>query len=46
MDHYGTIQGEWNLNLSDPKRWSFYYNEIDNILKRLDMTQKALVKTQ
>ena len=26
MDIYGTIIGEWNTNLPDPKRWSFNYN--------------------
>lgn len=43
---YGVGRGEWMLALSKPKYWSVYYNELDDVLARLDRTEHALTRLQ
>jgi hypothetical protein len=42
LDIYGSLQGEWNLNLNLPRRWEVNYNEIDLVLERLRLAEEAL----
>lgn len=42
LDIYGCLQGEWNLNLNTPKRWDVYYNEINQVLGRLELALGAI----
>jgi hypothetical protein len=42
LDVFGGLQGEWNVNLPTPKRWNFHYNELESVLARLSLTEKAL----
>ena len=40
---YGQIKGEWALSLPRPKLWSVSYNEIEEVLGRLERTATALM---
>lgn len=43
-DIYNSPKGEWSIILSKPKKWSFYYNRLDDILTTLEKTDSALAR--
>jgi hypothetical protein len=39
---FGQLKAEWNLTISRPKIWELSYNEIEEVLVRLEKTERAL----